>query len=298
MRRFAIAAPRRARPVVHLRPVTRAVLLAALIAVAALTSPALASPALDQPPARPTGLSGEAAHDRVALTWDDPGDASISGYRVLRRDPEVDASGVFRILVDDTGGALLAYVDGEVQPERRYVYRVQARNAAGLSSRSRRFVAETPVAPVVRSDPGVPGEQPVARAQQTCPGDEDSPEPVAVPVTAVPIVVTSTTAEYFVLYVTVDVDGTEVELPVLVKRGEAGTTTLAENVEALPAERYRVEKYLIADPADVDRDCVDDITELDDLGSKNPVNPARRHRVQRRRRDHSRSGNIRSARPQ
>ena len=39
-----------------------------------------------------------------------------------------------------------------------------------------------------------------------------------------------------------EVDGTEVELPVLVKRGEAGTTTLAENVEALPAERYRVEQ--------------------------------------------------------
>ena len=66
------------------------------------------------------------------------------------------------------------------------------------------------------------------------------------------------------LYVSHDVDGTEVDLPVLVKRGEAGTTTLAENVEALPVERYSVEKYLIADPADVDGDCVDDITELDD----------------------------------
>ena len=93
-------------------------------------------------------------------------------------------------------------------------------------------------------------------------------------VTAVPIVVTSSTADYFVLYVSHDVDGTELELPVLVKRGEAGTTTLAENIEALPAERYRVEKYLIADPADVDGDCIDDITELDDLGSMNPVNPA------------------------
>ena len=90
-------------------------------------------------------------------------------------------------------------------------------------------------------------------------------------VDAVPIVVESTTADYFVLYVSHDVDGTEVDLPVLVKRGEAGTTTLEENVEALPAERYRVEKYLIADPADVDGDCIDDITELDDLGTMNPV---------------------------
>ncbi len=64
------------------------------------------------------------------------------------------------------------------------------------------------------------------------------------------------------------------KIPVLVKRGAAGTTTLAENVEALPAERYRVEKYLIASPADVDGDCIDDITELDDFGTMNPVNSA------------------------
>ena len=109
-----------------------------------------------------------------------------------------------------------------------------------------------------------------AQAPPTCP----DPTPTAVNVDAVPIVVTSTTDDYFVLYLLRDVDGTEVDLPVLVKRGEAGTTTLAENIEALPAERYRVEKYLVADPADVDGDCTDDITELDDLGSMNPVNPA------------------------
>ena len=106
----------------------------------------------------------------------------------------------------------------------------------------------------------------------TCPGAGDAPTPTAVAVTAVPIVVTSTTDDYFVLYVTHDLDGAEVELPVLVKRGEAGTTTLAENVAALPEERYRVEKYLVADPADVDGDCVDDITELADPASMNPLN--------------------------
>ena len=111
-------------------------------------------------------------------------------------------------------------------------------------------------------------------AQEPCPGDGYNPTPTAVEVTAVPIVVTSTTADYFVLYVRHDVDGTEVELPVLVKLGEAGTTTLSENVEALPAERYRVEKYLVADPADVDGDCIDDITELADPVGLSPVNPA------------------------
>ena len=109
---------------------------------------------------------------------------------------------------------------------------------------------------------------------EPCPGGGYNPTPTAVEVTAVPIVVTSTTADYFVLYVKHDVDGTEVELPVLVKLGEAGTTTLAENVEALPPERYRVEKYLVANPADVDGDCIDDITELSDPVGMNPVNPA------------------------
>ena len=85
--------------------------------------------------------------------------------------------------------------------------------------------------------------------------------------------VASTTADYFVLYVNHDQDEeTTVEFPVLVKRGEAGTTTLSENVEALPPERYWVEKYLIADPADVDGDCIDDITELENLGRMSPYN--------------------------
>ena len=113
-----------------------------------------------------------------------------------------------------------------------------------------------------------------ASAQSDDPCPDLAPTATAVDVTAVPIVVDSTTADYFVLYVSHEVDAdTTVDIPVLVKRGEAGTTTLAENIEALPAERYRVEKYLIAEPADVDGDCIDDITELDDTAG-NPVNPA------------------------
>ena len=111
-------------------------------------------------------------------------------------------------------------------------------------------------------------------SEETCPGGGYGPDATPVEVDAVPIVVTSTADDYLVLYVSHDVDGKEVEWPVLVKRGQAGTTELAENVAALPKERYRVEKYLVADPADVDGDCIDDITELDDLGNMNPVNPA------------------------
>ena len=110
--------------------------------------------------------------------------------------------------------------------------------------------------------------------EASCPNGGYNPTPTAVAVNTVPISVASTVDDYFVLHVTHDVDGTDVDLPVLVKKGETGTTALAENVEALPAERYRVEKYLIDDPADIDGDCTDDITELDSLGSMNPVNLA------------------------
>ena len=103
---------------------------------------------------------------------------------------------------------------------------------------------------------------------ESCPDPGTAPTPTAVAVTEVPIVVESTTDDYFVLYVKHDLDGMEIAQPVAVTRGEAGTTTLAENVEALPAARYRVEKYLIANPADIDGDCIDDLTDT------NPVNSA------------------------
>ena len=99
--------------------------------------------------------------------------------------------------------------------------------------------------------------------------------PELVDVTAVPIVIESTTADYFVLYVRHDLNATAtVNVPVSVTLGENYTTALAENVEALPKERYLVEKYSVADPADVDGDGIDDITELENPASMNPLNPA------------------------
>ena len=110
---------------------------------------------------------------------------------------------------------------------------------------------------------------------EACTGDSDGPVATPVEISSVPIVVESTAEEYFVLYVSHDLDaGTTIDVPVSVILGTEGTTTLAENVAALPKERYRVEKYLISDPADVDGDCIDDITELADPVGMNPVNPA------------------------
>ena len=111
--------------------------------------------------------------------------------------------------------------------------------------------------------------------QGPCPGGSDPPTSTPLTVEAVPIVVASTTADYFVLYAQHAVDANKtIDLPVLVKRGEVGTTTLSESVAALPKDRYRVEKYLVANPADIDGDCIDDITELGNPATMSPVNPA------------------------
>ena len=147
---------------------------------------------------------------------------------------------------------------------------MQARNAAGLSPMSNTLTAT----PKPTAEPKKAPRSAERGSDGACPGDGAAPTPVEVAVTVVPIVVASTTDDYFVLYVRHDLDGAEVEIPVLVKRGEAGTTTLAENVAALPAERYQVEKYQVADPADIDGDCIDDIAELADPVGRNPVNPA------------------------
>ena len=102
-----------------------------------------------------------------------------------------------------------------------------------------------------------------------------APTPTVIAVTSVPITVSSTEDDYFVLYVKHDRgSGTVVNLPVSVTRGESGTTTLSESLGSLGADKYRVEKYLVANPADIDGDCVDDITELDEFGYRNPMNDA------------------------
>ena len=215
-------------------------------------------------PAAPS-LTGTAVtpDGHVMLSWMNPSDDPITGYQVLRG-PDADS---LVVIEEDTGSNSTTYTDTEPPAGQTHTYAVQARNSTGLSPQSNTVTATVPASES--------GEEPVAAQQNSCPGNQLEPTPSDVQVDAVPIVVTSTTAEYFVLYAQHKVDtDTTMELPVLVKRGEEGTTTLSESVAALPKGQYRVEKYFVANPADVDGDCVDDITELDNLGSMNPVNPA------------------------
>ena len=99
-----------------------------------------------EPPAKPRGLSATATHDQVVLTWDDPGDDSITGYVILRRNRQTTVSGQFSELVADTGSAATTYTDDTVAPETNYTYRIKAINQYGVSERSRWFHIDTPAA--------------------------------------------------------------------------------------------------------------------------------------------------------
>ena len=102
-----------------------------------------------EPPDKPTGLEATTAtHDSVTLTWDDPGDDTITGYVILRRIPGVDPEGHFDVLVANTATTATTYTDNEVAAETRYTYRIKAINGAGTSERSRWSHIDTPAAPV------------------------------------------------------------------------------------------------------------------------------------------------------
>ena len=101
----------------------------------------------EEPPAKPTSLSATASHDSVTLTWDDPGDDSITGYVILRRVRVNDTVGAFSVLVADTGSAATTYADDTVAASLTYTYRIKAINGAGTSERSRWFHIDTPAAP-------------------------------------------------------------------------------------------------------------------------------------------------------
>ena len=98
-------------------------------------------------PDQPTGLDATATHDSVTLTWDDPGDDSITGYVILRRLPGVDPEGQFDELVSNTGTTATSYTDDSVAAETRYTYRIKAINQYGVSERSRWSHIDTPAAP-------------------------------------------------------------------------------------------------------------------------------------------------------
>ena len=135
-----------------------------LAVIAALAMAMLFSPVQAQEgsaPDQPTGLTAEATHDSVTLTWDDPEDDSITGYVILRRVRVNDTGGDFDVLVADTGTAALTYTDDTVAASLTYTYRIKAINEHGTSERSRWVHIDTPEAPAPEEEQAAePPDQP------------------------------------------------------------------------------------------------------------------------------------------
>ena len=113
------------------------------------------------PPAAPQNLTGSVSHKSVTLSWDDPGDDSITGYRMLRRSRDSaqygDGQGAadFAAVVDDTGSSATTYTDTSVTPRTRYVYRIKAINQHGASQRSSYLNVETAASPAPAAPAGL-----------------------------------------------------------------------------------------------------------------------------------------------
>ena len=96
------------------------------------------------PPATPTNLQVAAnAADSITIAWDNPGDATIIGYEIQRRRPG-HGERTLLVYVADTESADTTFTDNAIEPDTRYVYRVKAINAAGVSQRSNYVRIDTP----------------------------------------------------------------------------------------------------------------------------------------------------------
>ena len=81
----------------------------------------------------------------IRLTWEAPGDTTVTGYRIDRRRSGADRSDQQRAagrprdnhtLVEDTGSADTGYTDKSAEKGVEYEYRVSARNEAGAGAGS------------------------------------------------------------------------------------------------------------------------------------------------------------------
>ena len=138
------------------RAIAALALAGAALGMLLSTAPAQAA----EPPDKPTGLEATETHGQVVLTWDDPGDDSITGYVILRRIRVNDTGGEFDVLVADTGTDATTYTDDTVAAGLTYTYRIKAINEHGVSERSRWYHIDTPAAPEPEEQAAEPPDKP------------------------------------------------------------------------------------------------------------------------------------------
>ena len=110
-------------------------------------------------------------------------------------------------------------------------------------------------------------------AKETADEPEELPLEIVDDYGRVQIQVDSSSEYYYVLYLRPDLQS-DVEWPVSMALGQDGTTVLTEQLAAYPLENYRVVQYHRDDPADSDRDGIDDMQEFTNPNYLSPFNPA------------------------
>ena len=87
----------------------------------------------DDPPAAPQNLRfGATTNTTITLIWDDPDDATITGYKVLSRAALTEPN--LAVLVSDTGSAETTHTVTGLNPDTIYVFRVVALGEHGESA--------------------------------------------------------------------------------------------------------------------------------------------------------------------
>ena len=114
--------------------------------------PARVTATPDLPP--PRNLNASLVTGAVTLTWEAPATAAapITGYRVLRRRPDVDAAGVSHP-IGATGATETTYVDAGAEAGHSYVYRVKTQRDIYLSGSSNAARIDVPAPPPPAGQP-------------------------------------------------------------------------------------------------------------------------------------------------
>ena len=118
--------------------------MVAVVALCVAVGAALAIPTYAQSlekPARPSGLAATSTSSTVTLTWDNPGDCTITGYKILSR--AVATESILTVLVSDTGSSSTAYIARGLSPSTTYQFAVMAVNGAGNSTPSQIITVST-----------------------------------------------------------------------------------------------------------------------------------------------------------
>ena len=111
------------------------------VAVGATLAIPVYAQSLGEIPRPPSNLAAASTADTVTLTWDDPGDGTITGYKIFSRATATQS--YLAVLVPDTGSSGTTYTVRGLEPDTEYQFAAQAINGVGSSGASQIVTVST-----------------------------------------------------------------------------------------------------------------------------------------------------------